>query len=98
MVSGHNMKVWLEMFFFVAWSQTAYVLCTEVHKRREKVRRRACRYLRYGILYIHTTSKVIVLFLCGCYESELCLRVIRGVLILPILLKNVFKRKKDKHT
>ena len=26
----------------------------------------------------------------GCYESELCLRVIRGVFIPPILLKNIY--------
>ena len=32
--------------------------------------------------------KGIILFICGCYESELCLRVIMGVFIPPILLKN----------
>ena len=26
----------------------------------------------------YTTSKVIMLFVCGCYESELCLRVIHS--------------------
>jgi hypothetical protein len=36
---------------------------------------------------------------CGCYESELCLRMIKGV----ILLKKFLKRKQmeqnmDKHT
>ena len=30
-----------------------------------------------------------MLFVCGCYESELCLRVIKCVFIPPILLKNV---------
>jgi hypothetical protein len=44
-----------------------------------------------------------MLFVCGCGESELCLSVIRGVFILPILLKNILKRKqmernRDKHT
>jgi hypothetical protein len=34
-------------------------------------------------------AKIIMLFLCGCYERELCLRVIREVFIVPILLKNV---------
>jgi hypothetical protein len=36
-VISHDMKIWLGKFFS-AWSQTAVVLCTEVHKRREKVR------------------------------------------------------------
>jgi hypothetical protein len=36
-----------------------------------------------------TTSKVIMLFVCGCYESVLCLRVISCVFIQPILLKNI---------
>jgi hypothetical protein len=49
-----------------------------------------------------TMSKVILLFVCGCYEREL--RVIRGVFIPPILLKKKFLKKKqterngDKHT
>ena len=30
---------------------------------------------------------------CGCYESELCLRLIRAVFILPILLKRFITRK-----
>ena len=39
----------------------------------------------------------------ACYESELCLHVIRGVFIPPILLKKFLKRKqmeqnRDKHT
>ena len=56
--------------------------------------------MREGI----TTSKVIMLFVCGCDESELCLRVIRGVFLLLILLKkNVLDGSKcnetgDKHT
>jgi hypothetical protein len=33
----------------------------------------------------YTTSKVMMLFVCGCYESELHVRVINGVLIPTIL-------------
>ena len=71
---------------FFAWLQTADVLCTEVHKRREKMRGGECVAARRN----NTTSKVFMLFVCGCYESELCLRVVLGVFIPPILLKNVF--------
>ena len=44
-----------------------------------------------------------MLFVCGCYESELFLRVIRDVFISPILLKTILKKKQterngDKHT
>jgi hypothetical protein len=46
----------------------------EVHKQREKVRGGECIEARIQR---------------GSYESELCLCVIRDVLILPILLKNV---------
>jgi hypothetical protein len=68
-----------------AFSQTADVLCTEVHKQREKVREGDHADARGN----STMGKIIMLFVCGSYESELCLRVIRGVFILPILLINV---------
>jgi hypothetical protein len=31
---------------------------------------------------------------CGCYESELCVQVIRGVFIPPILLQKVLNGSK----
>ena len=42
-----------------------------------------------------------MLFVCGCYESELCFCVIRGVFVPLILLKrflNGNKQNEDKHT
>jgi hypothetical protein len=39
---------------------------------------------RVDVIRNYTKSKVIMLFVCGCYESELCLRVIRGVFIPPM--------------
>jgi hypothetical protein len=66
------MKVWLRKVFF-AWSQTANVLCTEVHKQRENVSGGE----RVDARRNYTMSKIIMLFVCGCYESELCLNVIR---------------------
>ena len=65
---------------FFAWSHTADMLCIEVHIQREKVR---------GGEHIDVRRNTIELFVCGCYESELCLWVIRGVFIPPILLKNI---------
>jgi hypothetical protein len=62
-VSDYGMKVWLGMFFFV-WSRTAVVFCNEVHKRREKVRGGE----RIDVRRNYTMSKVIMLFVCGCYE------------------------------
>lgn len=61
MVIGYDMKVWKGIF---AWSQTVDALCIEVHKRREKVRggERVDARRNY-------TSKVIMLFVCSCYES-----------------------------
>jgi hypothetical protein len=50
------------------------VLCSEVHKRREKVRGGECVDVGRNF----TTSKMIMLFVFGCYESELCLHVIMG--------------------
>uniref|UniRef100_A0A4W5KSD0 Uncharacterized protein n=1 Tax=Hucho hucho TaxID=62062 RepID=A0A4W5KSD0_9TELE len=83
-----------------SFSADRCVLCTEVHKRREKVRGGE----RIDARRNYTTSKMFMLFICGCYESELCLRVIRGVFILPILLKKMFfkwkqtEQNRDKHT
>ena len=65
------------------------MLCAEVNKRSEKVRGRECIEARRN----YTTSKVIMLFVCGCYESEVSLRVIRGVFIPLILLKNISEKE-----
>ena len=65
------------------WSQTAVVFCTELYELREKVR--GGEHIDARRKY--TTSKVMMLFVCGCYESELC--VISGVLTRPSLLKKV---------
>ena len=59
---------------FFAWSQTADVLCTEIQKLTEKVGGGK----RVDAKRNYTTIKMFMLFVCGCYESELCLRVIRG--------------------
>ena len=72
------MKVWLGKLFFFAWSQTADVLYTEVHKWREKVRGGECVDDRRNYTMI---MQGIMLFVCGCYESELCL----CLFIQPIL-------------
>jgi hypothetical protein len=49
--------------------------------------------MREGII---TTNKVMMLFLCGCYESELCVRVIRGVFIpLILFLKRFLNESKQ---
>ena len=61
------------------------MLCT-VHKRREKVRGGE----RIDSRRNYTTSKMFILFVCGCYESELCLRVIRGVFIPLIFVEKHF--------
>ena len=39
-----------------------------------------------------------MLFVCGCFESELYVRVISSLFIPPILLKNFLKRKKTEQT
>jgi hypothetical protein len=97
--SSHDMTFWLGMFFSPS-HQTADVLCTEVHKRREKViRGERVDTCEKELLYIYTLSKMIMLFSCGYYESELCLRIF----IPPILLKINLKQKqteqnRDKHT
>ena len=83
MCSGYDIEVWLGKVFSPC--HTADVLCTEVHKRRETMRGGECVDARGK----STTSKKIMLFICGCQESELRLSVIRGVFILPNLLKNV---------
>jgi hypothetical protein len=59
------------------------MLCTEVHEQREKVRGVGC--MREGILQ---------LFACFCDEKDLCLCVIMGVFIPPILLKMFLKGRK----
>jgi hypothetical protein len=66
--------VWLGKFFF-AWSHTADELYIKVHKRKEKVRGGECIDVRrnYNVAAIKVN----------------CLHVIRGVFILPILLKNI---------
>jgi hypothetical protein len=72
--------------------------CTEVHKRRENVRGGE----RVDVRRNYTTNKVIMMFVCGCYESELCVWVIRGVFILTYSVEKPFlhgsKRNGDKHT
>jgi hypothetical protein len=73
---------------FFGWSQSADVLCTEVHKRKDNEVRGGDRF---DARRNYTMSKVIVMFVCGCYESELCLCVVRGVFIPPILLKILLK-------
>ena len=40
--------------------------------------------MREGIIQRASDNAV-----CGCYESELCVQVIRDVFIPPILLQNV---------
>ena len=50
--------------FFLPGHRTAVMLCTEVHKQREKVRGVDARRNS-------TTIKGIMLFVCGCYEIEL---------------------------
>jgi hypothetical protein len=42
-----------------------------------------------------TMSKVIMLFVYGCYESKLCLRVIRGVFIRLLLKRKQTERNGD---
>ena len=64
-------------FFLSPGYRLLMCLRTEVHKRREMVRGGRQVDARQNC----TTSKVIMLFVCGCYERELCLRVIRGVFI-----------------
>ena len=43
----------------------------------------------------YTTIKGIMLFVCGCYGSKLCLRVIRGLFIPTILLKKLFNEQNE---
>jgi hypothetical protein len=50
------------------------VLYTEVYKQREQVRGRE----RVDVRRNYSTTKGLMLFVCGCYESELCLRVIHS--------------------
>jgi hypothetical protein len=81
-VSGYDMKVWLGKFFLHG---PRHVLSSEVHKRRESVRGGECVDARRNYI----TSKMFMLFVCGCYKSGVCLCMIRGVFILSILFKNV---------
>ena len=88
------MKVWLGKVISPGHNQ---LLCCAQAKGKGERRRDVDARRNYS------TSKVIMLFVCGCFESELCLWVIRGVIIPLILLKTFHKRKQterngDKHT
>lgn len=61
------------------------MLFTEIHKGKGKgERRRAHRCEKE--FYDNQRDHAVV---CDCYKSELIVRVIRGIFIEPILLKNV---------
>jgi hypothetical protein len=55
--------------FFLAWSQAADVLCTEVNESEEGKKVRGGKHIDVRRSYV--TSKVMTLSV-GCYESELC--------------------------
>ena len=69
---------------FFAWSQTAVVLCTEVHKRREKVRGGE----RVDARRNNTMSKVMMLYVAAMKVN--CVRVIKPCIHSPNSVANRF--------